>query len=123
MSSRVRQRSKRYSSGELGGVQAPDGLVEAREVQDDEEVVVVLVDLRALVARVDVLVVELMKLEVLLQPRAVGRARPLDVDPAQPFGLDDLDVRGLDFDLGGPGTAAPAAHRAPKPWLWKVRHD
>ena len=91
MSSRVRQRSKRYSSGwigslgsvmtksgpdedvELGGVQAPDGLVEAGEVQDDEEVVVVLVDLRALVARVDVLVVEMMELEVLLQPR---RGRP-----------------------------------------------
>ena len=59
---------------ELGGVQAPDRLVEAGEVQDDEEVVVVLVDLRALVARVDVLVVEMMELEVLLQPRPVGRA-------------------------------------------------
>src|SRR3712207_8857699 len=38
---------------ELGGAQAPDGLVEAREVQDDEEVALVLVDLRALVARED----------------------------------------------------------------------
>ena len=35
---------------ELGGVQAPDRLVVGREVQDDEQVVVVLVDLRALVA-------------------------------------------------------------------------
>ena len=70
----------------------PDRLVEHREVQDDEEVVVVLVDLRALVARGDVLVVEGVELEVLLEPGAVDRAGPLDVDPAQPVGLDDLDV-------------------------------
>ena len=90
-SSRVRQRSKRYSSGcdrlvgqrddevgtdedvELGGVEAAEALVVAREVQDDEQVVVVLVDLRALVAAADVLVVERVEVEVLLQPRAVAR--------------------------------------------------
>jgi hypothetical protein len=48
-------------------------LVVAREVQHDEQVVVVLVDLRALVARADVLVVERVELEVLLEPRAVDR--------------------------------------------------
>ena len=68
---------------ELGRVQAADGLVEAREVQDDEEVVLVLVDLRALVAREDVLVVERVEVEVLLEPGAIDRARALDVDPAQ----------------------------------------
>jgi hypothetical protein len=59
-------------------------------VEDDEEVVVVLVDLRALVARVDVLVVERVEVEALLEPRLVDRARALDVDPAQPGRLDDL---------------------------------
>ena len=85
---------------ELGGVQASDRLVVGREVQDDEQVVVVLVDLRALVAAVDVLVVEGVEVEVLLQPGPVDRARALDVDPAQRLAvaggeLDDLDVGAL----------------------------
>src|SRR5881397_72666 len=79
---------------ELGRVQPPDGLVVLREVQDDEQVVLVLVDLRALVAREDVLVVEGMEVEVLLEPDAVDRPRALDVDPAQAVGLDGLDVGG-----------------------------
>ena len=68
---------------ELGRVEPADLLVVAREVQDDEQVVVVLVHLRALVARVDVLVVERVEVEVLLEPGAVDLARALDVDPAQ----------------------------------------
>ena len=110
-SSLVRQRSNRYSigcSGSLGSVirksgptkrsssaafRRADRLVVAREVQDDEQVVVVLVDLRALVAREDVLVVERMELEALLEPRLVDRPRALDVDPAQAGRLDDLDAR------------------------------
>ena len=82
----VRQRDEEVGADEdveLGGVEPPDRLVEAREVQDDEQVVVVLVDLRALVARGDVLVVERVEVEVLLEPGAVDRARALDVDPAQ----------------------------------------
>ena len=43
-------------------------LVEARELQDDEEVLVVLVDLRSLVMAGDVLEVELVEREVLGQP-------------------------------------------------------
>ena len=78
---------------ELGGVQAPDGLVEHREVENDEQVVVVLVDLRALVAGEHVLVVERVELEVLLEPGPVHRPRALDVDPAQAGMLDELDVR------------------------------
>src|SRR4051794_20641980 len=77
---------------ELGGVQPADALVERREVQDDEQVVVVLVDLRALVAREDVLVVERVEHEALLQPCLVGRARALDVDPPQTRRVDDLDA-------------------------------
>jgi len=52
-------------------------------VQDDEQVVVVDVDLRPLVAREDVLEVEGVELEVLFQPGALERASLLDVDPAQ----------------------------------------
>ena len=80
---------------ELGGVEPGDRLVVAREVQDDEQVVVVLVDLRALVAREDVLVVERVELEPLLEPGAVHLPRALDVDPAEAGGLDDLDARVL----------------------------
>jgi hypothetical protein len=93
---RVRQRDQEVGPDEdveLGRVQPADGLVEDREVQDDEQVVLVLVDLRALVAREDVLVVERVELEALLQPRAVDLARALDVDPAEAGGLDDLDAR------------------------------
>ena len=77
---------------QLGGVQAPDGVVVAREVQDDEQVLVVLIDLRALVARQHVFVVQRMEVEVLLQPGAIDGAGALDVDPAQPDLLDDLGL-------------------------------
>src|SRR4051812_22648050 len=98
---------------ELGGVEAADLLVVAREVQDDEQVLVVLVDLRTLVARDDVLVVERVELEALLQPREVDRARALDVDPAQAEGLDDLDVRlvGGGYDLRRAATRATPERR------------
>ncbi len=62
-------------------------------MQHDEDVVVVLVELRALVAREDVLVVERVEIEVLFQPIPVGRARRFDVDPADARRLDDLGVR------------------------------
>ena len=107
---------------DLGRVQAPDGLVEGGEVQDDEEVVVVLVDLRALVAREDVLVVERVEVEVLLQPGAVGLARALDVDPAQAAGdpaggLDDLDVGALRL-AGACGDRAAGARTTGRTGAW-----
>jgi hypothetical protein len=81
-------------------------------VQDHEEVVLVLVDLRALIAREDVLVVEGMEVEVLLEPRAVDDPRALDVDPAQPPGLQELDVGCLGLlrrpDDGATSTPAQA---------------
>jgi len=61
-------------------------------VQNDEEVVVVLVDLRPLVARQDVLEVEGVEVEVLLEPGALERRGALDVDPAEPLAGDGLDV-------------------------------
>jgi hypothetical protein len=82
-------------------------------VQDDEQVLVVLVDLRALVAREDVLVVERVEVEALLQPRLVDRARALDVDPAKPRRLDDLDARlvALRSVVGDARARGPAAER------------
>ena len=59
---------------ELGGVQALDGLVVEREVEDDEEVVRVLVDLRPLPLREDVLDVELVEAEALGDERRLLRA-------------------------------------------------
>src|SRR4029077_10089588 len=106
---------------ELGGVQAPDVLVEAREVQDDEEVVVVLVDLRALVAREDVLVVERVEVEALLEPSAMAVSRLLDVDPADVERLDGLDLRSLRLDDGGRRDGATARH-AREAWLGQARH-
>ena len=120
---RVRQRDQEVRPDEdveLGRVQAADRLVEHREVQDDEQVVVVLVDLRALVAREDVLVVERVEVEVLLEPGAVDRPRALDVQPAQAFELDDLDV-----GLGGRCEVrgvSPRACGTPETGLREARH-
>src|SRR3954469_8924656 len=101
---------------DLGGVEPADHLVVAREVENDEQVVVVLVDLRALVAREHVLVVERMEVEVLLQPRLVGAARALDVDPAEARGLDDLDVWLVDAFSSAPrrGWGGGARRAAPE---------
>jgi len=90
-------------------------------MEDDEQVVLVLVDLRPLVAGDDVLVVERMKLEVLLEPGAIEGARTLDVDPAQAVVLDDLDV-GLSWSGCGGVRIDPTAGSAAKAWLRKVRH-
>src|SRR3954469_10279295 len=105
---------------ELLGVQPADLLVEDRELENDEEVVVVLVDLRPLVARADVLVVERVELEMLLEPGLVYRGGALDVDPAEIVELDDLDPRlsgSLRYvrDPPSPGGAAQA-------WPWQVGH-
>ena len=86
---------------ELGGQDPARLLLEHRELQDDEDVVVVLVELGAVVARVDVLVVERVEVEMRLEPVAVGGARRLDVDPADPRRLDDV----------GRGDVAPATRR------------
>ena len=107
---------------DLGGVQARDGLVVAREVQHDEHVVVVLVDLRALVAREDVLVVERVEVEALLEPGLVGRPRALDVDPAQPRRLDDLGAGLLALRRGRDRLRARARAATTDPGLGQVGH-
>jgi len=81
-------------------------------VQDDEQVVVVLVELRALVAREDVLVVERVELEALLQPRLVDRPRTLDVDPAE-AGASTISTRGSSRS-GVRSAVRDRAERRPK---------
>jgi hypothetical protein len=98
---------------DLGCVQASDRAVVAREVQDDEEVVVVLVDLGPLVARADVLVVERMEVVALGEPGEVDLPRALDVDPAKAGCLDDLDARLV--ALGGELSAGRARTRRAAP--------
>ncbi len=68
---------------ELGGVQALDGLVVDREVEDAEEVLGVLVDLRPLALREDVLEVERVPAEALGQGGRFLRAGIVEVDPGQ----------------------------------------
>ena len=71
---------------QLGGVQPLDGLVVEREVEDEEEVVGVLVDLRPLALREHVLEVERVPAEALGElgrGLLVGR---VEVDPGQAVG-------------------------------------
>ena len=57
---------------ELGGQQPTGRLLVGREVQDDEHVFGILVELGSVVARVDILIVEGVELEVRFQPIAIG---------------------------------------------------
>ncbi len=75
---------------ELGGQDPSRLLLVHREVQHDEHVFVVLVQLRAVVPGVDVLVVERMELEVGLEPVPIRKPWCLDVDPADAGRLDDV---------------------------------
>ena len=109
----VRERDqvvRAHEQVELGGQDPAGLLLEQREVQDDEDVVVVLVELRRVVARVDVLVVERVEVEVGLEPVAIGGPRRFDVDPADAGGLDDLRHRHLGRRVRvGEGRATAAA--------------
>ena len=72
---------------ELAGVQALDCLVVDGEVEDDEAVVVVLVDLRPLPLREDVLDVERVPAEALGQGRRLLLGRRVEVDPGEAVAL------------------------------------
>src|SRR5256885_5030697 len=120
----VRQRDHEVAADEqvqLGRVEPSHVLVEAREVEHDEQVAVVLVDLGALVAREDVLVIQRVEVEVLLQPGAIAGPGPLDVDPAQAVGLDGLDVGGLRLGRAGWDVGA-GTDRSTKAGLGQARH-
>ena len=78
---------------QLDRMEPPGVLVEARELQHQEQVVVVDVQLWPLVDAGDVLQVERVERELLRQPGEVRRSRILGVVPAQPARLDHLDPR------------------------------
>ena len=100
---------------ELGGVQALNGLVIGREVEDGEEVplVLVVVDLRPLPLRDDVLDVERVPSEPgreVLRRRDVGRD---DVDPGEAASFELVDDRSRAYgDARAAGTGAPDAGKA-----------
>ena len=104
---------------ELGGVQPLDGLVVDGEVEDREEVtlVLVVVDLRALTLRDDVLHVQWMPAEALgelLGGRDVGRD---DIDPGEAVSAELVDERRRTHD-----KLARAAGRARAPDAGQARH-
>ena len=68
---------------ELGGVQALNSLVVDREVQDPEEVFGVLVDLRSLALRKDVLQIERVPAEALGEGGRFLMAGIVEVNPGQ----------------------------------------
>ena len=106
---------------ELARAEPTARAVEDGEVEDDEQVVLVLVDLRALVAREHVLEVQRVEVEVLLQPCLLDRAGAVDLDPAQALGRDLLYARGAGLSLSGrdePSRAGTAA----QPGTREVRH-
>ena len=106
---------------ELGGEQTTGRLLEDREVEDDEDVVVIRVELRALVARVDVLEIERVEIEVLLEPFAMRQARLFDVDPAEPARLDDRRF-GCLYVSGQDRTAARRGAAQQRAWKRQVGH-
>ena len=106
---------------ELRGEQPAGRLLEDRELEDDEDVVVVGVELRALVPRVDVLEVERVEVEVLLEPLAVGETGLFDVDPAEAAALDDLRIGGRLYVAGQDRAARDATAKA-RAWERQVRH-
>jgi len=82
-----------YEQVELACIEPADGTVEDGEVKDDEEVVRVLVDLRPLIARENILEIKRVEVEVLGEPGGLELTRALDVDPAKAAAVDYLDAR------------------------------
>ena len=89
----VRQRDQVVRTHEqvnLRGEETTAGLVEDREVENDEQVVVVGIQLWPLVARGDILDRQRVEAELALQPLTVRLARALQVQPADAGRGDDI---------------------------------
>ena len=113
----VRQRDQEVRAEEdvqLGRVQPAHGLVVEGEVQDDEEVLRVLVDLRPLPLGEDVLDVELVEAEALGEVGDLERAGPLGVNPGQALSGELGDAR-----LGPLGDIARSAAGSSSPEAWE----
>ena len=95
---------------ELGRVQPPDRLVVPGEVEDGEEIVRVLVDLRPLALREDVLEIELVPAEALGELGRLSEQRRVEMDPGQAV-CGDLGEprlrRSRDLARGQPRSRAP----------------
>ena len=92
----VRDRDEKVGPDEgihFGGKQATRLLVVPREVEHHKDVVGVLVDLRSLSARADILKIELVEGELLLKPGDLSGAGGLQLDPAQSTRLEHADAR------------------------------
>ena len=96
---------------ELGRVQPPDGLVVEREVEDDEEVLRVLVDLRPLALREDVLDVELVEAEALGEDRGLLRVG-VGEDPGEAV-AESSRMRGSGRAATSPGPGASPPNAGP----------
>ena len=77
---------------ELGGVQALDRFVVDREVEDAEEVVGILVDLRALALREDILEVERVPAEAIGEGSCLLGPRSVEMNPGQAVRLELCDA-------------------------------
>ena len=110
----VRQRDQEVLAEEhveLGCVQPLNVLVVDREVENDEEVVRVLVDLRPLALREDVLHVELVEAETLGERGRLEVAGTLDVNPGETVSGELRDVGTALLDdlrrVAGPASSDP----------------
>ena len=118
MQLRVRDRDEVVRPEEdvdLGRVQALDRLVVTRKVQDREQVLRVVVDLRALPARQDVLEIERMPAESLGQLREGVAIERLEMDPGEAARAELSDSRfraRAPVDLGRPRPRSPDAGQA-----------
>src|SRR5919106_299294 len=124
----VRQRDEEVRAEEdveLGRVQALDALVVEGEVEDDEEIVRVLVDLRSLALGEDVFDVELVEAEATGEDFRLEDAGAVDVHPGEPvsgeLGDPRLDALG-DVPRRAGGSSAPnAGQRGPGHWYSEGR--
>jgi hypothetical protein len=104
---------------ELGRVQALHRLVVEREVEDDEEVVGVLVDLRPLPLGEDVFDVELVEAEALRQHGCLRRAGLVDLEPGEPVSGELGDARFCAFGYLARRAAGPSPDTGQgRPWHW-----
>ena len=99
---------------QLAGVQPLRGLVVDREVENDETVVLVLVHLRPLALREDILDVERVPAEALGERRRLLRRRGVEVDPGQAVSgeLSRLARRGCRNLASDVARASPDAGQA-----------
>jgi len=89
-------------------------------VEDGEEMVTVLIDLRPLVTAKDVFVGQSMKVKTLLQPGSVSSSWPFNIDPTEAVELNLFCVEA--FRLLRSDGSGRNSTRATEAWLRKAWH-